>query len=107
MSRDTNNSRSSKTVDDFFQDGITLFNGGKYFDSHEAWEECWKIAEGKDKEFYHGLIFVAAAYVHYERGNKHGIHVMMERAKKKLEQFLPEYKGVDIEKILNMPFHNS
>lgn len=106
MSRDTNNSRPSKTVDDFFQDGIFLFNEGKYFESHEAWEKCWKIAEGKEKEFYHGLIFVAAAHVHYERGNKHGVLVMMERAKKKLVCFLPEYKGVNLEKILNTPFHN-
>ena len=53
--------------------GIELFNQGRYWDAHEAWEEAWMPdRKGVDGGFYKGLIQVAAGCFHYRRGNRRG-----------------------------------
>jgi predicted metal-dependent hydrolase len=45
--------------------GIGLFNEGKYFDAHEAWEGLWlRAKDGQDKSFLQGLIMAAGAFLH-------------------------------------------
>jgi uncharacterized protein len=44
-----------------WQDGVTLFNHGHYWESHEALEALWLEATGLEKEFYAGVILLAAA----------------------------------------------
>ncbi|MDQ6691568.1 MAG: DUF309 domain-containing protein [Candidatus Dormibacteraeota bacterium] len=53
--------------------GIRLFNQGRYWDAHEAWEEAWTLDRtGPDRAFYKGLIQIAAGCLHYQRGNRRG-----------------------------------
>jgi predicted metal-dependent hydrolase len=53
--------------------GIDLFNQGRYWDAHEAWEEAWTPdRHGPDSGFYKGLIQVAAGCLHYTRHNRRG-----------------------------------
>ena len=53
--------------------GIELFNAGRYWDAHEAWEEAWMPdRRGPDSGFYKGLIQVAAGCLHYTRHNRRG-----------------------------------
>jgi uncharacterized protein len=53
--------------------GIELFNAGRYWDAHEAWEEAWMPdRHGADSGFYKGLIQVAAGCLHYTRHNRRG-----------------------------------
>ncbi|HEY8811892.1 MAG TPA: DUF309 domain-containing protein [Candidatus Dormibacteraeota bacterium] len=53
--------------------GIELFNEGRYWDAHEAWEETWMPdRHGSDSGFYKGLIQVAAGCLHYTRHNRRG-----------------------------------
>ncbi len=72
---------------------VALFNGGQCWESHEVLEGPWR-AEGS--EFYHGLILYASAFVHLQRGNAHGIVAQLEKARKALAQYEPEYLGVDV-----------
>ncbi len=104
MQRNTKD-RGTRTLDDFFKEGISLFNTGKYFESHEAWEMCWKQAKKdkkEDRDFYHGLIFVAAGFVHYEKQNYYGVKTMFTRAKQKLAPFEPTYKEINVIHIVKM-----
>jgi Domain of unknown function (DUF309) len=48
----------------YFGEGINLFNNGKFFECHEAWEEVWKRSAGDEKLFYQGIIQAAP----YEKG---------------------------------------
>lgn len=41
--------------------GIALFDDGKWFEAHEAWEDAWLESEGLEKVFLQGLIQLAAA----------------------------------------------
>ena len=65
--------------------GIELFNAGKFFESHEVWEEIWLKAEGPERELLHALIQSAAALHHFQRGNLKGASRVYLRARGKIE----------------------
>lgn len=48
------------------------FNSRRYFECHETLEEIWQEEDGELREFYKGLIQLAAAFVHISRGNSTG-----------------------------------
>jgi hypothetical protein len=52
-----------------YREGVRLFDEGRYWDAHEAWEEIWREQpKGSDaRRFYQGLILLAAAFLHRER----------------------------------------
>jgi len=66
--------------------GIALFNDGRFFECHEVWETIWLRAEGDEREFLHGMIQVAAALLHFQRGNLKGAQSVSARAIGRLER---------------------
>jgi uncharacterized protein len=46
---------------DAWQHGVKLFNAGEFWECHEALEPPWMNAAGLEKEFYAGVILLAAA----------------------------------------------
>ena len=42
--------------------GRALFNSGRYFEAHEAWEDGWREETGDVRRTLHGLIQIAAGY---------------------------------------------
>ena len=60
-------------MNDGLKRGVDLFNSGRYWDAHEAWEDEWMTdRKGLDAGFYKGLIQVAAGCLHYGRYNRRG-----------------------------------
>ncbi len=47
--------------------GVELFNGGEYWESHEAWEDVWREGNETERLFYQGLIQVAAGFVKVQK----------------------------------------
>jgi uncharacterized protein len=80
----------------FYQLGIDLFNEGRFFECHEAWEEIWKRSDGEAKLFYQGLIQAAVAILHAQRGNLEGARSLYEKAMAKLEPIPTEHMGLAI-----------
>ena len=76
---------------------VDLFNKGAYWESHEALEPEWKRTRS---EFYHGLILYASAWVHHERGNRHGILAQLTKAEPLLEEYSAGYLGIDVAGLL-------
>jgi uncharacterized protein len=85
-----------KDHSDFYEQGIDLFNQGRFFECHEAWEEVWKRADGELKLFYQGLIQAAVAILHAQRGNLEGARSLYEKASAKLEAIPAEHMGLAI-----------
>jgi uncharacterized protein len=58
-----------------FQWAVQLFNGGYYWESHEAWESLWHAAgrSGDIADFLKGLIKLAAAGVKLREHNVAGV----------------------------------
>ena len=79
---------------DFFEQGIDLFNEGRFFECHEAWEEVWKRSDGEVKLFYQGLIQAAVAILHAQRGNLEGAKSLYQKAREKLDPFADEHMGI-------------
>jgi predicted metal-dependent hydrolase len=76
-------------------DGISLFNAHHFWHAHEAWEERWLQASGDEKLFLQGLIQLAAAYHHVQRGTFSGGVRLFDAALAKLEGFADGWAGVD------------
>jgi len=59
------------------QSARDLFNAGEYWLAHEALETVWRSIIGDGDEaaarVWQGLIQAAAALLHQERGNRHGV----------------------------------
>lgn len=72
-------------MDPALQEGVRLFNAGKFFEAHEALEALWLKKGGEEKNFLHGLIQVAAAFHHFTRGNLAGFRSLLEKGSIKLE----------------------
>jgi hypothetical protein len=81
---------------DFYGEGIDLFNEGRFFECHEAWEEIWKRSDGELKLFYQGLIQAAVAILHAQRGNLEGARSLYDKASAKLDPVPPEHMGLAI-----------
>lgn len=76
-------------------EGIALFNDAKFWHAHEAWERDWLGAAGDEKRFLQGLIQLAAAYHHVQRGTVSGAVRLFDAALEKLSSLEAGYHGVD------------
>jgi len=81
---------------DHFQEGIDLFNAGRFFECHEAWEAVWNRSHGGDKLAIQGLIQAAVAILHLERGNREGAESLYAKARVKLDPLPDEFRGLAI-----------
>lgn len=77
--------------------GVELFNGGLYWEAHEAWEEAWTPdRHGPDRGFYKGLIQVAAGCLHSTRANRRGTLNKWRGGLAYLRPYLPAHQGLDL-----------
>lgn len=84
-------------IDPAYARFLELFNAGEFWESHEALEEPWRE---HGSEFYHALILFASAFVHVNRGNRHGIAAQLGKAQPLLEARRPRYLGLDVDAML-------
>ena len=76
--------------------GIELYNGGSYFEAHEAWEEVWLDAENSEREFYQGLIQITAAFVHVTRNEYPGSVRLLDAGISKLARYGARKEGIEL-----------
>ncbi|MBX6377324.1 MAG: DUF309 domain-containing protein, partial [Clostridia bacterium] len=76
---------------------VCLFNSGAFFESHEVLESLW--LHNRDR-FYQGLIVLAAAFVHIERGRPRGAAKALAKAGAFLAPYAPWYRGMDVARLL-------
>jgi uncharacterized protein len=83
--------------------GIALFNGGHYWEAHEAWEEVWMPdRHGPDSGFYKGLIQVAAGCLHYTRHNRRGTVNKWRSGAAYLRAYPAVHQGVAIGQLVKL-----
>jgi len=87
-------------MDDWLRDGLERIRRGEYFEAHESLEDAWRAAEPEEKDFFQGLVHVAVAWHHAGRGNRPGCERQLAKAERRLVQFAPEHRGVDVAAIL-------
>lgn len=62
-----------------------LFNNEKFWKCHEVLEFVWKQAEGDEKKLLNGVILVAAALVHFQKGENKICMSILKRADDKIK----------------------
>jgi hypothetical protein len=79
---------------------VREFNDGLFFQSHETLEDVWIVSPWPVRDFFQGIIQVAAAFVHLKRNEYPGTHHLLAEAMLKLEGFAPRYLGVNVQRLL-------
>jgi len=80
--------------------GLELIRAGAYFDAHEELEDEWRDAPSAERDFLQGLVHVAVAWHHAERGNRPGCERQLEKAARRLGPYAPAHRGVDVATVL-------
>jgi uncharacterized protein len=83
-----------------FGEGVALFNGVRYWHAHEAWETLWRAAPDEDRDFYQGLIQIAAGLLHLQRRNLRGARNKLAEGLAKLRPYEPAYHGVFVNELI-------
>lgn len=76
--------------------GIEEFNQGLFFECHETLEEIWLEEHGEDRQFYQGIIQIAAGYFKWEQGVLIGAIKLWHSGMEKLAAYPPNHFGVDL-----------
>jgi len=90
----------AKEADDLLHRGVSLFNGLRYWHAHEAWETLWRAADDEDRDFYQGLIQVAAGLLHLQRRNARGARNKLSEGLAKLKRYEPAYRDLAISELV-------
>ena len=87
-------------IENLFQEGLTYFQSGEYFEAHESWEELWSDFYLKDRRFVQGLIQLSVSFVHLENNNLKGAKSLLNKCREKFMEFNESQRGIDIKKLL-------
>lgn len=91
--------RLSDEQRDNFLHGIALFNAGRYWHAHEAWEATW-LPMGNDREddgeiFFRALIQLASGLHLKRKGRYAGAKNQLDKAAAKFAVLPARYLGLD------------
>jgi len=89
------NKLHENVMHDSFEAGINFFNGGRYFEAHEIFEDMWRSAGGPLRLFYQGLVQAAVGLHHLHKGNLNGAAAQLEKSLSKLEQYPERFCRID------------
>lgn len=79
---------------------IDLFNTERFWRCHEVLEGIWKRSEGEEKELLNGVILVAAAFVHFQKGEDEICVGILRRAYDKIRSCSGKYHGINLDLLL-------
>jgi uncharacterized protein len=84
------------TVEDALALGIALWDQQRFFEAHECLEHVWHAAAEADRDLWQGVIQIAVAGVHLQRGNLSGAAALFRRARERLEPYPDQHRGIAV-----------
>ena len=84
------------TVEEALDLGMRLWDEHRYFEAHECLEHVWHAAPEDDQDLWQGVIQVAVAGVHLQRGNPAGATALLDRAGSRLARYPDVHRGIDV-----------
>lgn len=72
------------------------FNQHDWFECHETLEELWVAETGEMRDFYQGILQIAAALHHWRKGNFNGAVSLLARGAGYLRRVRPVCRGFDV-----------
>lgn len=89
-----------READRLFREGVALFNGVRYWHAHEAWETLWRAAPDAERDFYQGLIQIAAGLLHLQRRNARGARNKLGEGLARLRPYEPAHHGIFVSELM-------
>jgi uncharacterized protein len=80
-------------------EGLRCYRAQEFFAAHEHWESVWLGSKEPEKSFLQGLIQVAAAFHHLQRGNPRGTRCLLQRARARLERSPESSCGINVTRL--------
>lgn len=84
------------TVEEALELGKGLWNQQRFFEAHECLEAVWHASPSVDRDLWQGVIQVAVAEVHRQRGNPSGAATLCRRAETRLRAYPEQHRGIDV-----------
>ena len=79
-----------------FQQGVELFNAGEWYAAHDLFEELWHETADPERRSLQGILQVAVAQLHLQRGNRRGATILFGEALGRLKRPGTPDLGLDL-----------
>lgn len=83
-------------ADPRFAEAISLFNAAEWYAAHDAFEELWHETAGAMRPLLQGILQLAVAQLHLERGNGRGAMILTGEALGRLHRCPDRALGLDL-----------
>ena len=84
-------------TDPRFLQGLELFNAGEWYAAHDLFEELWHETADPERRSLQGILQVAVAQLHLQRGNRRGATILYGEALGRLKRPGTPDLGLDLE----------
>ena len=81
---------------------VDRFNQGDWYAAHDQFEELWHETQGPLRPALQGVLQIAVAHVHLERGNLHGATVLLGEGVGRLSRAEDDAMGLDLQALRNL-----
>ena len=86
-------------ADPRFQQAIELFNSQQWYDAHDVFEELWHETGEPERRSLQGILQVAVAQLHLQRGNRRGATILFGEALGRLRRPGTPDLGLDLDSL--------
>ena len=84
-------------ADPRFTSAIELFNTGEWYAAHDVFEELWHETADPERRSLQGILQVAVAQLHLQRGNRRGATILFGEALGRLRRPGTPDLGLDLD----------
>ena len=86
-------------ADPRFNASVALFNRGEWYACHDGFEELWHETQGPCRKVLQGILQIAVAHLHLERGNRRGATVLLGEGLGRLQNAGRAQLGLDLDQL--------
>ncbi len=91
--------------DQRFHKAVHHFNNKEWYLAHDFLEELWHESMGPERTSLQGLLQIAVAQLHLDRGNKNGAMILYGEGLGRLRRIGIPYLGIDMNRLCNCVEH--
>jgi hypothetical protein len=92
---------TSLMADPRFGEAVRLFNAGDWYACHDGFEELWHETQGPCRKALQGVLQIAVAQLHLERGNVRGATVLLGEGIGRLRPYGGSVLGWSLDPLLD------
>tara|TARA_B100000700_G_C15022627_1_gene846508 strand:- start:1245 stop:1658 length:414 start_codon:yes stop_codon:yes gene_type:complete len=85
--------------DERFTRGLELFNKAQWYEAHDIFEDLWHELQGPERKSIQGILQIAVAQLHLERGNLKGATILYGEGLGRLRSLGTPNLGLNMEKL--------